>query len=196
MADETKTPKKLSARNDPEWGKKRNERRRQQYATDPDYRKRELDKSRETYHAKAGITPVNLMDNWRKARDAMQPRLVTLPDGTKRQHKCFKKGELADILDKPQKLIYKWIKDHRIPDTICSFMSVVDLSDTPSSRQGVINLPVAVYLLEEVEAMMSVLGPHFAKVTYYRADHMQERLNLWDRVTKARYATGISAPKV
>lgn len=180
----------LNARDDPEWWKARNARRRQRYAEDTEYREGALKMSRSTYRSKSPSQPFDPRINLAKLDDFGKVRMVTFPDGRRFERWCMTKADAARVLGRSTKLFYHWINDGRFPDTV--LVSSESFIRDYRSKKGVqITQPVGVYAPEEVVAAVHALGQHFTRVHYYRVDHVQVREEVFTAVRNARGAIGI-----
>lgn len=198
MADDTKQSAKpgsnlLNARDDPEWHKERNKRRRERYAKDREYRETVRKTSRKTYREASDSQPFDPRQNLDHLDDFGRVRPVTFPDGRVIDRWCMTKAEAAEVFGRALKLFQRWALDGRFPEAV---LTAIDTSTTRdySKKKGVkVPQRVKVYTAEEIRAAANALGPHLSNVIYYRRDHLAEREKVFAAVSAARTALGIAS---
>ncbi len=175
----TKKAKKKPTKNwYPEYAIARNEKRREIYNTDAEYRRKAIEASRAAYRAAVGMRTKDCRKNISKLDKIgtkRQVRLGQLKEAKTLTVLSFVGAELAKALGYSPLTVYKMQKDDRIPAPV--FLTAVN-AVAPQSQ--------LVYIKEEVLAMMDVLGKHQQQIAYYRTTHI-ETINAMDAaVQKAR----------
>lgn len=159
------------------FGEVRNERRRQQYASDTDYRQSVLDKNRESYLRR------------RKVNDAKQPDEKMLDDAVislkvrRREfgpvigmHKVIKRPDLAAALKVSPTTMTRWLKLGMMPEP--ELYEVIE--------GGAVNKRVMYYTEKEARAIFDVYKDHISHVFQYSDAHEETREALQEAVTQIR----------
>ena len=183
----------LNARDDPDWWKERDKRRRERYKNDPTYREQQVARSRATYRAKTKSAPFDPAENLSKIDEFGKVRDVNWPTGTVVRRWCMTQHEMASVMGKSSKLFYQWVSDGRFP---ASILTAVDFSikrDYSKAKEVKVPQTVAVYTSEEVVAAVKALAPHLSTVAYYRKDHVEEIEKVTAAVHRARAAIGLKS---
>lgn len=153
-----------------------NDQRKLKYHADPNYRAKALAQSRESYRRNSNFEAkhdcrVNL------------PNLKTI--GHKRQVLlssrnaktglvlCFTNKELAEALSIAVSTLHKWQVSGRIPEPKFNIIF-------PDGHKSPVTQNNKVYLLEEVKAILEIVGEHQAHFNHYRESHADtmRKLNL------------------
>lgn len=143
-----------------DWYDQRNQRRKETYHTDPEYREKVNSESRDGYRERAGVEmPFDPRDN--RAKYVSMGKLRQIENEGDNATLCFTKSELADVLGRPTKQVQQWAADGRLPP--------------PVKRGKVVGMErnwIAVYTPEEVGAIIDSIGEHLSQMIYYRKDHV------------------------
>lgn len=159
--------------------RKRNARRRQRYAEDPQARERHRERNRLAYRQRRSLK-VQYAITTDPARYAAAGvvRQVTSPS-CPGARLTFTVRELGRALGLPYvQLLHRWRRQGQLPGPVVT---------VARGRQRV-------YLEPEVHGIAGVLAAHFARVAYYRRDHAETRERLFAAVGAAREALGLPAP--
>lgn len=160
-----------------EWFDKRNEKRREQYHTDGEYREAMNKAARSGYRAAKGTAePFDPRQNLHKLPTAGKLRSYEGKEfeGVK---VSYSKAELATIFDRPTKQIQQWAADGRIPPTVHR------AKDVGRERNW-----IDVYTLAEAKAIIDALGPFLADLIYFRCDHVDAITAVHEAIDKVRSA--------
>lgn len=158
-----------------DWYDERNERRREQYHTDPEYREKMNKLARDGYRDNHGQKkPFDPRVNLSKLESFGTFRVI---DGDTKPGELltFTKGELAVVFARPAKQVQQWAWDGRIP---------------PPAKQGKVEGKernwIDVYTLAEARAMVEALGPFLADLIYFRRDNVDAIKAVHDAIEKVR----------
>lgn len=155
------------------WYDERNERRKEAYHTDPEYRANANKMARDGYRdAKGTKRPFDPRANLPTLTSFGKVRLL---DHEEAEVLTFTKAELAAIFDRPTKQIQQWVADGRLP--------------APVSRAKVVGVErnwIDVYYEDEVRAIVNALGPWLADLIYFRCDHVDAIKAVHDAVEGVR----------
>lgn len=190
MTDQTKPEPLLNARDDPEWWKERDRRRKARYATDPEYSDLQRERSRAAYRAKTGVELFDPRLNLDKMEKFGKVREVEMPHGTTRRW-VMTKAEVAEVFGKSLKLFYAWVQDNRFPEAVLFAIEYPITRDYAKAKGVKVPQRMRVYTSDEVIAAIKALGEHLSKVSYYRADHERERTALFEAVRGVRRDLGL-----
>lgn len=151
------------------WYADRNERRKQRYHSDPEYRVKANKDARDGYRKARG--PENVRDpiDPRPNLHMLQPgptcagKLRTLKDHPGAGPvMTFTRKEIGEVFGRPGKQLQVWGLDGRIPLPMLS----ARCESTERSWSDVYTVP-------EVRAMVEALGPYLAEVVYFRIDNKE-----------------------
>lgn len=159
------------------WWDKRNERRKREYAENPEVRAQIQERERENYRTKRGSV-AGKADRLDQTTVVGTQRSVEVPGVGLIQHATLTLKEVAAVLDMTPKQVGKWASDGRLPPPVAR----------PVNPAG-----PPVYLKEEVEAMLPPLVEHYRTIAYYRTDHTQTVSLILLRVRQAREKIGVAA---
>lgn len=196
MKNEKDAGDTLKARDNPEWHKKRNARRRDRYHTDPGYRDEVKERSRKHYSEKRQIEPFDPRSRLGEIENFGKMRDVIYPNGVKTHVWCMTKAEVSEFLGKTRKMFYTWVSDGRFPDAVITGFDLKTRDWYAHAETVEVPQKVGVYHAQEVIAAVEALGEHLSRVLYYRRDHEEERERLYDAVWAAREALGIKREHV
>jgi hypothetical protein len=154
------------------FGKARNERRRKQYASSTEYRKRVLQQSKERYRAHSGNERErNCPTESGYLAMSGDKRLVVI-GGASTMRVCFTTEELGDALGGYNKVnMYRWHADGRLPRPVYA-----------CDKLGI----QMVYTLPEVKAIANVLNDHLSNKRYYTYKDLDTITSMSSEVGKAR----------
>ncbi len=165
------------------WHDERNRRRRERYAQDAEYRQSVREQVRRSYR-------VNTDRRIREEPSCLtvlpelhtygDRRSVVFPDGREDELHTFTTDELADVIGRNVQVLYRWRQDGRwpFPTLLC---------------RDVTRIPVFVYSLEEVRAIIEIFGRHQERTPYYHRKHHGElRAGIFAATRAALAAIGIS----
>lgn len=159
------------------WGKERNERRRERYQSDVEYRRHARQQTRETYRRikQALGVPVRSDDcaeNLPKLPTIGKERLVKTSIGS--QHMLtFTAAEMARALDRNPQVIYRWFAADLFPRPV-----VVTKNDR--------NRDQFVYTEWEAEAVINEFSRHQKESQYYKERHTETRDRIFAAVDEVR----------
>ena len=157
------------------WYDERNEKRREQYHTDADYREAANKSARSGYRQAKGVAePFDPRKNLHLLPTAGKLRSYEGKEfeGVK---VSYSKAELATIFDRPTKQIQQWAADGRISPTIHR------AKDVGRERNW-----IDVYTLAEAKAIIDALGPFLSDLIYFRCDHVDAITAVHEAVDKVR----------
>lgn len=167
-----------------EWYDKRNERRKERYHKDDDYRATANKQAREGYRKAAGVREpfdprnnAHMLEPGENSAGTMR-ELMTRPG--KPKVLTFTKEELARIFDRPDKQVRQWAADGRIP------AAMVKGRNLDHERQW-----VDVYTAIEAKAIVMTLGQYLADLHYFRRDHVDAINATREAVADARKRSSI-----
>lgn len=142
-----------------EWYQQRNERRKEKYHTDPEYRETANKLARDGYRENHGKQrPFDPRDNLPALASFGTERTLDHGEMIKL---TFSKAEVAAVFNRPVKQIQQWAADGRIP------ASVQRAKVVGKERNW-----IDIYHEDEVRAMVEALGPFLADLIYFRCDHV------------------------
>lgn len=151
-----KSPEEAAAQK-AKWAADRNTRRAAAYQTDPSYRESVVARSRQQYRKKHDVDGVDCRTNLNRLGNIGTIREIELGGG-RVSATTFDVKELAEALGGYNaNLMYRWQRNGQLP------LAVVNVADTNGLKK--------VYVLEEVTAIINVLGSHQTQVRNYRRDH-------------------------
>ena len=156
-----------------DWFDQRNERRREEYHTNEDYRAKANKDARDGYRNSKGTQrPFDPRQNLDKLETFGTMRLLEHGEA---EALTFTKGEVAAVFARPAKQIQQWAQDGRIPAT-------VERAKVPGKERNWIDI----YHLDEVKVMVEALGPTLADLIYFRCDHVDAIKAVHDGIDKVR----------
>jgi len=170
------TTKSTKAENERRWADARNARRREAYATDPDFKERTGRLNRGWYRSKNTMQYGGCRKNIAKLASIGVVRTVTTEDGAF-LHKgtTFRFEELANAINRNTQVIRRYVAGGLLPPPL--FFS--------ETKQPV-------YSIGEARAVVTVLADHYEKTAYYRQNHTDTREKIFFGVEKARLDLGIT----
>lgn len=169
------------------WQEARNERRRKSYHEDPSYRAARLEQSRKTYREKNGVDLPSCLGRIAEIPSYGAVRPVVSGGGTVERH-CFTIKEAAEIIGPyEQQVLYRWKARGLIPEPVYQAKVLVETTGKGGSYEAL----QGVYLDEEVEALMRVVGEHQTRVRYYRTKDTDTIAAVFAAVEQARATIGV-----
>lgn len=166
------TKKKEVSKPDAKWWQERNARRRKRYATDPDYREAQVEKTREQYRkGRKLMARTSCLDNLSTILHFGEKRTVTV-DEEVRLRITFTTEELANALNRNVEVIYRWFRKGMFPDPVIKLVEV-------DNQHGY------VYTLPQMQKLVEVMGSHQQRTPYYRQDHTDTRAALFEAMDAA-----------
>jgi hypothetical protein len=152
-------------------------RRRLKYHTDPVHRAQVQRWARESMRRKRGTKAKDCRENLPMLHDLGSRRVCTIADEP-HIRMSFTITETAEALMVSANRLRIWIKTGLVPGP------VVD-ADLGNGQR------VVVYVLEEVRAMMQVIGEHRAHMTHYMARHTETTARVQAKLKRVRINTGV-----
>lgn len=151
---------------------RRNAKRRKLYAEDPEVRRKAIESTRGTYRAVNGglMDPSTCLDNLDDLGSYGTKRLLRRE---KRVRVTFSIGELAIALNRRPEVVYRWVRSKILPQP--NFIL----------QEPLVGTHWFVYSMDQVRALVEVMGRHQLNTPYYRRDHNETRNDLFHRFTKA-----------
>jgi hypothetical protein len=189
-ATESKPPKAKRVP-DPEKVKLRNQRRRERYANDAAYREQVRTTSRDGYRSRAGSKWHAPVASLEEAIAIGTVRSVSLPGDVVEDRLTFTLDEVCAVFNRSRSVINRWIADGRFPPPIVPARMVSRVRDFKIRKGVSFAYETRVYLLPELEALYTVLKPHFDKVNYFRNDHVEESSRIHAAVRAVRATMGL-----
>lgn len=184
-------PKKTDAmRRDPEYWRKRQEKRRAQYRDDESHRLALQSQARKSYRVRNGVTYSSPSGLEGQAADmaitanVVYPNKLEMPD-----HPVMTFDELAAILGRTSGLVRSWARDGRLPAPLIA-ATVMFSRDYEHKKSVHVPQKKMAYSVLEVQAIIRVLGAHFDECTYYRKDHEHVKRALHEAISNARRING------
>ncbi len=166
------TKKKEVSKPNAQWWLERNARRRKRYATDPDYREQQVEKTREQYRkGRKLVDRPTCLSNLSTILYFGEKRTVTV-DEEVRLRITFTTEELANALNRNVEVIYRWFRKNMFPDPVVKLVEV-------DNQHGY------VYTLTQVQKLVEVMGNHQGRTPYYRQDHTDTRAALFEAMDDA-----------
>lgn len=160
------------------WGEARNERRRQRYAVDPEYRASVRQRARETQFAKRREAGMDVREG-----ENCRENLHMLPSFEKREYflgeesagtnRVVTAEDLARLLNRDPQVLYRWMGKEMLP------RPMFEAYNDRNRRQGV-------YLNEEARAIMEVFGEHQETSLYFRTSHVMTIRRIHNAVAAVR----------
>lgn len=155
------------------WYDDRNERRKNRYHSDDNYRTTANKAARDGYRSTRGKSePLDPRKNLTHLAEIGKVRLLENGEG---KALTFSKAEVADVFERPTKQIQQWAADGRIPPTAIK-----------AKVEGVERNWLDVYSEAEVRAIVEALGPFLSELIYFRCDHVDAITAVHDAVVKVR----------
>ena len=156
-----------------------NQRRRELFASDPEFRQARLAEGRKAY--REGVGGVDLYDCRENLHElkGLPPRYIHELKG---EAACVSVPELAKLLrfNTPETL-RRMTRDGRVPPPIFT----ADVTTDNFGREGETST-CAVYTDVEAAAIMKVLGAHYSQVRYYRKSYTETVEKITAAVDEAR----------
>ena len=167
------------------WGAAHNERRKEHYRNDPNYREAWLARARLTYRRNREVALFTCLDRIASAEAYGAPRTVTINENIFVDRVCFTMGELADVLgDHKAPVVNRW----RARDILPPPLATAQVWVVSDGRSGSYWQAQPVYLLEETVAMMGAIGEHQRTLCYLRTTHTETIEKIWAAVAAVRKA--------
>lgn len=174
------------------WGKERNERRRQRYHADLEYRTKVQQQTRMTYRrlrdaegkpARSDDCAENIpfLGHLAPGCDPKNPvylgitRGVRMKDGSRKPMLTLTVEEMAKALNRNQQVLYRWFAADMFPRPKA-------MAETAHNQNQL------VYLKSEAIAAMTEFSRHQNESQYYRERHTETRDRIFDAVDDARAA--------
>ena len=159
------------------WAASRNARRRAAYQADPEYRDKVVQTSRKNYRRTNAVEQVDCRSNISQLGILGEARTVEIA-GVAHTLTTFDTAQLAQALGNYHAHgIYRWYTNGQLP------RPVVEVVGSMGTKK--------VFVLDEVLAMIGVLGPHQVTVRYYRQEHTETIDALFAAVETVRRQHGI-----
>ena len=166
------TKKKEVSKPNAQWWLERNARRRKRYATDPDYREQQVEKTRGQYRkGRELVVRTSCLDNLSTIMHFGETRTVTVDEKEQRRI-TFTTEELANALNRNVEVIYRWFRKGMFPDPVVKLVDV-------DNQHGY------VYTLTQTQKLVEVMGNHQGRTPYYRQDHTDTRAALFEAMDAA-----------
>jgi len=155
------------------WFDDRNERRKERYHSEADYRSKENKAARDGYRKAAGSPePFDPRTNvWKFASFGSLRDVDGSTDGAVL---TFSKSEMADLLGRPVKQVRTWIADGRLPKTAVRARGKNDI------------VMLDCYTQKEAAAIIESLGPFLADLLYFRKDNAAAITSVYSAVDEVR----------
>jgi hypothetical protein len=148
------------------------------YHSDAAYRDRAKTRGRRAYRTKVdGFELENCLVSLKFIAQAAEVKPCQIPGGGTKKLTVLTMTKTAGMLQKMYSTLHRWIKDGRIPAPV--------LSEAGSRGNAML------YHVEEVRAMIRIIGKHESEVRYYRGDHTDIRNQVAKAVAEVRKAYGI-----
>lgn len=166
------TPAEREARKKKWWGDDFNQKRREKYASNKEFR--EGEKRRMRVRSREGgpdydpRTRLGELDSLATSRDVFDDtgEQITTP--------CFTTEEVADLLGRQTQALYRWRSAGKFPHGVWRTKA-----ETGNFKQ--------VYTVSETKAILKVFGEHFAETPYYHESHKVTRDRLFAEVEAAAW---------
>lgn len=140
------------------FGSERNERRRQKYLEDKDFREKEKARARVVSREPGPPSADNPLTNITRLSSFGTMREVVTPAGETRSMVCMTTQELAKVLFRTVHILYRWRQQGKWPKSV--------LVTKVEGGTG-----TDVYSVPEVKAMVRVIGEHLTKTPYFHNTH-------------------------
>jgi hypothetical protein len=175
-----RTPEELEKRTEERkikyFGERHNERRRERYHSDPEYREAVRARNRVTF-SKKPTDEKDMRKNIPLIRQFSQKRYVKYPTGEGIQP-CLTFEELASAMNRNVALLYRWRKEGKFPSGVMTFIEPEGYQLTQA------------FSPEEAEVILRVIGQHFFESSYYLGSHTKTRDKLFAGIEKVRKQRG------
>jgi hypothetical protein len=181
QATKKKNVKKVETKKEKAWYRehldRKNEVRREMYASDADYRASRMEESRARYRQEHGVFEKDCRENLDALDSIGSMRLIKL--GKKQLNiLTFNNRELAEALGYSLVQVYRWQNDGRLPKPRTALSYEEGLKGRFMCSE--------VYTEDEVKAIMSVLGEHQQSVAHYRTTHTLTIKKMFSAFNKAK----------
>lgn len=153
------------------------------YNTDPDFRLKALERQR-TYYRKTLandfeiVSPLRSLEYFAELAEQMEVEY----SGRKFKALCFTKTKAAELLEVSSQTFWRQStgKDAAIPEPVLLM------------RNG--KRELFVYHLEEMRAMLTIIGEHKRRFAYYRKDHVDTKQKLFTAMEAIRQTLETTTP--
>lgn len=156
------------------FGDKWNERRRERYENDPEYRKKAIMRARKTYREKHGVEMKDCSSNLDNLGQIGTIRPVVLGKKTV-DRLSFNVAEMGEVLGRSAVSLYHWFSNDQFPKPVF---------ETGFTGGG--NLNCKVYTEQEVIALVEVYSEHQSRKAYFRKTDTDTINRLHSAVKKLR----------
>lgn len=151
--------------------KTRNEKRRERYQTDDQYRTISQTQSRRAYRRRADVEVSDCLYSLEFLERLATTKSVVLLNGKVREYPVFSIPQTASALQKIYQTVWRWVQRGQLPVPVLR----------PEGQQN-----ENVYHLQEVRVFIEEIGKHEKRVIYYRRDHTDVRDIIYERVASVR----------
>jgi len=151
--------------------KTRNEKRRERYQTDDEYRIISQKQSRLAYRRREDVEVSDCLYSLEFLEHLATTKKVVMLTGRIREYPVFSIPQTASALQKIYQTVWRWVQRGQLPPPVLK----------PRGQQN-----ENVYHLQEVRVFIEEIGKHEKEVTYYRRDHDQVRDRIYERVASVR----------
>lgn len=161
------------------------ERRAKRYREDAKYREQVGQYQREAMQARRGTQLKDCRDNLPMLSRIASKRSVHMRDGDVMTFECLTYAETAEALMVSENRLRIWAARDVIPEPVCR-------ADTEGERLLLPTASAPVYLIDEVRAIMKVLGKHQSRIAYIRPNQHQHTIKaIYEAVRKVRIEHGL-----
>jgi hypothetical protein len=114
-----------------------------------------------------------------KARLQKTPTVTMVCDGRRTSSVPHNIVALAKVLQRGNKIIYRWIAEGRFPPPRWTI-----IADDAEKHKSEMNPKGKYYTVAEVEVLARVMGKHQTKFAYYQAHHTETQEELFEEFSK------------
>lgn len=151
------------------------------YMQDMKYRENAKSLSRRSYRRKVGAEITSCLYSLNFLEDAASLFRCKTGKGRTVRMPVLSVPKTAMLLQKLYQTIWRWINNGTIPAPVLSCLE----------RDNNGSVPYSVYHIEEVRALIEIIGEHEQTVTYLRKDHVEVRRRIEQRIFTVRKTLGI-----